>query len=388
MLIAALAAAADGSPPLPADGGGGIDASAFSDALPPAMRARIDAQIRANVERLEAQGQLPSAAQRPDVAPVLFEWPLRPVAAYTEPGYHGIGNFVDLNPAYPNQLLDYECGMRTYDTSDGYNHAGVDIFLWPFSWILMDQGAIDIVAAAPGTIVGKVDGNDDRSCPNNYSADWNAVYVQHADGTVAWYGHMRKFSQTAKAIGQSVALGEYLGKVGSAGFSTGPHLHFELHSSNQAGYSVLEGNSGACNNVPSRYVAQRPYYDSRINRLATHSAAPNLDAGCPNPGEETPNFKSVFAPGDLVVFATYYHDQQAGQLTSFRVLRPDGTVFVTWNQSFAGPPSYYSASYWYHNVTLPANVPAGVWTFEATFQGVVTTKTFSVGVLFADSFEN
>ena len=383
--VAALAA----TPPLD-EGGGGFDASAFRDEMTPQMRARIDTQIEDNVRLLQQRGVLPPALLNGGISagPVLFDWPLSPVAGYTDPDYHGISNFVDLNPAYPNQLLDYNCGARTYDQATGYNHAGIDIFLWPYPWILMDQGAIRIVAAAPGTIVGKVDGNDDRSCPNNYSADWNAVYVQHADGTVAWYGHMRKFSQTAKTIGQTVALGEYLGTVGSAGFSTGPHLHFELHSSNTAGYSILEGNTGTCNNVPTRYLAQRPYFESKINRLATHSAVPDQDAGCPNPGEETPFFKSNFMPGETVYFATYYHDQQAGQLSSFRVLRPDNSVFMTWTQSFAGPPAFYAGSYWYRSYVLPANAPNGAWTFEATFQGVVTTKTFTVGdLIFADGFQ-
>ena len=388
VLMLAMTALADVPSPV-FEGGGGIDAANFRDEMTPQMRARIDEQIQRNVAALQAQGIMPpTLLSAPAVSSVLFDWPLKPVAGYNDPDYHGISNFVDLDPTYPNHLLDYTCGTRTYDLASGYNHAGIDIFLWPYPWILMDQGAIQIVAAAPGTIVGKVDGNDDRSCPNNYSADWNAVYVQHADGTVAWYGHMRKFSQTAKAIGQSVAVGEYLGQVGSAGFSTGPHLHFELHSSNMPGYSVLEGNSGTCNNVPTRYLNQRPYFESKINRLATHSAIPNLDAGCPNPTEETPYFKSIFNPGETVFFATYYHDQQAGQVTSFRVLRPDALVFQSWSQSFAGPPSFYAGSYWYRSYTLPANAPSGAWTFEATFQGTVTTKTFWVGdVIFVDGFQ-
>ena len=388
VLMLAMTALADVPSPL-FEGGGGIDVANFRDEMTPQMRARIDEQIQRNVAELQAQGILPpTLLSAPAVGSVLFDWPLKPTAGYTDPDYHGISNFVDLDPTYPNHVLDYTCGARTYDQAGGYNHAGIDIFLWPYPWILMDQGAVQIVAAAPGTIVGKVDGNDDRSCPNNYSADWNAVYVQHADGTVAWYGHMRKFSQTAKAIGQSVAVGEYLGQVGSAGFSTGPHLHFELHSSNLAGYSVLEGNTGMCNNVPTRYLNQRPYFESKINRLATHSAIPNQDAGCPNPTEETPNFKSAFNPGETVILATYYHDQLAGQVTAFRVLRPDASVFQSWNQSYAGPPSFYAASYWYRSYTLPANALSGAWTFEATFQGTVTTKTFWVGdVIFVDGFQ-
>ncbi|MCA1720020.1 MAG: M23 family metallopeptidase [Actinobacteria bacterium] len=51
------------------------------------------------------------------------------------------------------------------------------------------------------------------------------VRVQHADGTTTAYAHM---SRILVAKGQRVAAGELLGKIGSTGFSTGPHLHFEV----------------------------------------------------------------------------------------------------------------------------------------------------------------
>ena len=87
--------------------------------------------------------------------------------------------------------------------------------------------AVRIVAAAPGTIVSKTDGNFDRNCAIG-SGQWNAVYVRHADNSVAWYGHMKSGSLTTKAVGETVVTGEYLGIVGSSGSSTGPHLHFEI----------------------------------------------------------------------------------------------------------------------------------------------------------------
>jgi murein DD-endopeptidase MepM/ murein hydrolase activator NlpD len=107
----------------------------------------------------------------------------------------------------------------------------------------MDNSEVLIVAAAPGTIVFKSDGNQDRSCSFN-GANWNAVYIQHADGSVAWYGHMKNGSTISKPVGATVSAGEVLGIVGSSGNSTGPHLHFEIYnSSNQ----LVEPYQGTCN---------------------------------------------------------------------------------------------------------------------------------------------
>ena len=51
------------------------------------------------------------------------------------------------------------------------------------------------------------------------------VRIQHPDGTVTVYGHMRVITQPA---GAQVKAGEVIAKVGSEGQSTGPHCHFEV----------------------------------------------------------------------------------------------------------------------------------------------------------------
>ena len=54
-----------------------------------------------------------------------------------------------------------------------------------------------------------------------------------------------------------------------------------------------------------------------------------------------------------------------------------------------GSAAHYAASYWYFTRTIPAAGPQGTWTFEATFEGQVSTHAFQVidGNL-ADGFEN
>jgi len=53
----------------------------------------------------------------------------------------------------------------------------------------------------------------------------NLVVVQHRLGYTSWYAHL---SSIAVSSGQAVGGGTQIGYVGSTGYSTGPHLHFEV----------------------------------------------------------------------------------------------------------------------------------------------------------------
>lgn len=60
-------------------------------------------------------------------------------------------------------------------------------------------------------------------------AGWDGSYgqkiaVQHADGAVTWYAHLSSFVLTSGYV----KAGTVIGRVGSTGNSTGPHLHFEV----------------------------------------------------------------------------------------------------------------------------------------------------------------
>lgn len=358
--------------------GGGEHQVINTPCLTDAQRANVLQDIKSNILQLRSQNRLAAdlAPQRP--ASTLFSWPVKMKDGLPYNEVWAISNYVDHNPAYPNKVQDYNCGTKTYDTDAGYNHMGVDIFTWPFSWKMMDYDEAEIVAAAPGQIIAIIRDQFDRSCTFNSNL-WNAVYVQHADGSVAVYGHMKKNSPTSKSVGDTVALGEYLGIIGSSGNSTGPHLHFEVYSEiewNGVGQDVLiDPYAGSCNtmNTESWWADQKPYHDPNINAVLTHDAPPEFGE-CSE--QEVTHERNAFQPGEQVYLATYLRDQKTGGKLDLTILRPNGSVYQSWSSNLT---ANYTASYWYWSFFAPSTL--GQWTFRVGYEGQVAEHQFSIGTL-------
>lgn len=112
-------------------------------------------------------------------------------------------------------------------------HDGTDYML-EGSFEAMDAGSSPVVAAADGVVVSVADGNYDRchvedfqvTCDGNPMTA-NHVKVRHRDGVESWYWHLKSGS-VAVDEGDEVRCGDLLGLVGSSGFSSAPHLHFEV----------------------------------------------------------------------------------------------------------------------------------------------------------------
>jgi murein DD-endopeptidase MepM/ murein hydrolase activator NlpD len=67
-------------------------------------------------------------------------------------------------------------------------------------------------------------------------AGWEGGYgqmveIDHGEGLATRYGHL---SEIDVRVGQSVHIGQVIGRVGSTGRSTGPHLHYETRINGEA----------------------------------------------------------------------------------------------------------------------------------------------------------
>jgi len=204
------------------------------------------------------------------------------------------------------------------------------------------------------------------------SAQPNAIYVRHADGSVAWYLHFKSGSLTPKHVGDTVVAGERLASVGSSGFSTGPHLHFEVHDA--AGASI-DPYAGACNviNADSWWAQQPAYWQPAVVRNVVGTAVPQF-SDCTLP--DAPRASRSLAPGTTFHATTYLRDFLKNATVQVRILQPDGSVF------FDGPVTNtqadYVASYWYYTLTLPANAQVGTWRFQAVLGSATADTPFYV----------
>jgi murein DD-endopeptidase MepM/ murein hydrolase activator NlpD len=141
-----------------------------------------------------------------------------------------------------------------YDQHDGSD------FMLAGGFETMDAGSTEIVAAASGVVVETHDGEYDHchiagtdiSCDGN-SGVANYVKIEHPGGWQSWYWHMMKGS-VAVAVGDEVACGDPIGIIGSSGYSSAPHVHFEVQNAEGA---VIDPYAGPFSQDESFWEDQR-----------------------------------------------------------------------------------------------------------------------------------
>jgi murein DD-endopeptidase MepM/ murein hydrolase activator NlpD len=117
------------------------------------------------------------------------------------------------HPVPKNSKISLMFGVVDSNHPNGHN--GIDYAV---------AAGTSVMAAGDGTVIF-AGGNAQNTYPNGAPTLGLQVHIKHAGGWVTKYGHLQAISVQN---GTAVKQGQFIGQSGNTGYSTGPHLHFEL----------------------------------------------------------------------------------------------------------------------------------------------------------------
>lgn len=159
----------------------------------------------------------------------------------------------------PGARISLKWGVS--DSNHGNGHNGVDYAVAP---------GTTVFAAADGKVTHASGTSANTYKTGNRSLGLQ-IHIDHGNGVVSIYGHL---SGASVSVGQQVTQGSVIGSSGNSGFSTGPHLHFQV---NLNGKDVNPENYlGASNANTSAYSTT-----SGTSTSATSSATNPLSTSTP-----------------------------------------------------------------------------------------------------------
>lgn len=183
-------------------------------------------------------GVLHQVAKGETITSIAARFKADPAAIFNDPFNQTIHDFKSNPPILvPEQFVMVPGGSKpivvrkvTYSqTTPGNAIKGSSNFQWPtaacisqFYWAR--HPGVDL-ANSQGTAVVAADGGFVEFVGWDGSGYGNMILVNHGNGMITRYAHLSAFAVSA---GTSVAKGQLIGRIGSTGRSTGPHLHFEL----------------------------------------------------------------------------------------------------------------------------------------------------------------
>jgi murein DD-endopeptidase MepM/ murein hydrolase activator NlpD len=131
------------------------------------------------------------------------------VASSASRGTYGSSGYIGRTGSFgfPTYPISGNCGPGIYSTYQSYHS------YW--AWDICNRGGTPIFASDSGRIESA-----------NYSGGYGYnIVIDHGDGFKTLYAHMSSFA----VYGGYVSKGQIIGYMGSTGWSTGTHLHFEVY---------------------------------------------------------------------------------------------------------------------------------------------------------------
>jgi murein DD-endopeptidase MepM/ murein hydrolase activator NlpD len=122
--------------------------------------------------------------------------------------------------------LPWACGEAypcTQGNGEQASHTGLARHAWDFGMPL----GTNVLAAHGGTVLALEMDSQIGGCSDVYADDANYVLIDHHDGTAALYLHVESHSSNLQ-VGDAVAVGDVIARVGQTGWTCGPHLHVQV----------------------------------------------------------------------------------------------------------------------------------------------------------------
>lgn len=117
---------------------------------------------------------------------------------------------------------------KTFMVLQGFNGSFSHFDEFQYSLDFNMPEGTEICAAREGLVVDVVDSFDGSGLTDEYKKKTNVISILHPDGTIGSYAHIIKDGAKVKT-GQYVKAGDVIGLSGNVGYSSCPHLHFDVH---------------------------------------------------------------------------------------------------------------------------------------------------------------
>ncbi len=158
----------------------------------------------------------------------------------------------------PNYDKDYLYALpftreRSFELTQGFNgqqtHKGTSAYALDFAMPIGTK----VHAMRAGVVVALESKHTAHGYSPEFSNKSNYVSIQHADGTIAQYGHLNT-NGVKVTLGQKVYKHQYIAQSGNTGYSSGPHLHVHISA-------IVEPNL-ASSSVPFTFLSEQGHIDN------------------------------------------------------------------------------------------------------------------------------
>ncbi|WP_246455707.1 M23 family metallopeptidase [Sulfitobacter aestuariivivens] len=218
---------------------------------------------------------------------------------------------------------DFRCSPLSYDT-----HSGTD-FALPSD--AMMQAGVDVLASAPGTVVGIRDGMPDTGLTADTAAQiagrecGNGVRLDHGGGWTTQYCHLKQ-GTIAVQPGDIIETGAILGQVGQSGRAEFPHVHLSLEKDGQDVDPYDPDGDITCGapGTDTLWATAPPYRPGGLITLGFADHVPEYTAIKAGTADHSDLTKTAPA---LVIWS-YNFGIRAGDILQLDLTGPDGPVIA------------------------------------------------------------